>query len=289
MESASVTAFCPGHISGYFLPVIHENPDKSGSIGGGLVLSEGVRVVARQNPISSVKIFKSDKTGLPEQIGDTSPVIMDLLKKMSVHAAIETTCYLPIGSGYGMSAAALLGTAHAVNSLFNLGLSSHDCIKIAHQVEVMHRTGLGDVSACQSGGAVIRKTPGPDGEIRRLMDLRPIYAITLGPIKTSSILTSPSWMDKISKAFPDYIPETVDELFLASREFAEKSGLISEEVRTVLKVCDDNRVLASMTMLGCGVFAIGKTAEAILNMFGEVYRLTLSPGGPRILHGERCS
>ena len=74
-----------------------------------------------------------------------------------------------------------------------------------------------------------------------------------------------------------------------SREFAERSGLISEEIRTVLTVCDKENLPASMTMLGCGVFALGKRAESVLKKFGDVFKLTISPGGPAILYGERTS
>ncbi len=283
-----VTAFCPGHISGYFLPVIHEDPASSGSIGAGIVISEGVRVVAEKSTVSSVTVFQTDRSGTPVKISDSSPILMDLLSYLQVKASIETCCHLPIGSGYGMSAAALLGTVYALNTLYRLNLSPLECTRIAHRIEVQHRSGLGDVSACQGGGFVIRKTPGPDGDIIREMDIRPIYALTISPIKTSSVLSSPEMMNRISQSFPDRIPKTLDDIMSLSREFAEKSGLISDEIRSVLTACDTENIPASMTMLGCGVFAIGKRAEPVLKKFGDVYRLTISPGGPAILFGERC-
>lgn len=288
MEMTRVTAFCPGHISGYFLPVIHEDPASSGSIGAGIVISEGVRVVAEKSTVSSVTVFQTDRSGTPVKISDSSPILMDLLSYLQVKTSIETCCHLPIGSGYGMSAAALLGTVYALNTLYRLNLSPLECTRIAHRIEVQHRSGLGDVSACQGGGFVIRKTPGPDGDIIREMDIRPIYALTISPIKTSSVLSSPEMMNRISQSFPDRIPKTLDDIMSLSREFAEKSGLISDEIRSVLTACDTENIPASMTMLGCGVFAIGKRAEPVLKKFGDVYRLTISPGGPAILFGERC-
>lgn len=288
MEMTRVTAFCPGHISGYFLPVIHEDPTSSGSIGAGIVISEGVRVVAEKSTVSSVTVFQTDRSGTPVKISDSSPILIDLLSYLQVKASIETCCHLPIGSGYGMSAAALLGTVYALNTLYRLNLSPLECTRIAHRIEVQHRSGLGDVSACQGGGFVIRKTPGPDGDIIREMDIRPIYALTISPIKTSSVLSSPEMMNRISQSFPDRIPKTLDDIMSLSREFAEKSGLISDEIRSVLTACDTENIPASMTMLGCGVFAIGKRAEPVLKKFGDVYRLTISPGGPAILFGERC-
>lgn len=289
MQMSSVTAFCPGHISGYFLPSLKKDPYSSGSIGAGLVISEGVRVTARKDAVSSIEIYQTDRIGMPVQIANSSPIITDLLDLMHLTAVIQTCCHLPIGSGYGMSAAALLGSVHALNSLYEMGMNDRECAMMAHRVEVMHRTGLGDVAACQGGGFVVRLTPGPDGDIHRMMDMRPIYALTLNPLKTSSILKSPEWMNRIAKAFPNSIPDSLDDFMVLSRRFAEDSGLISEEVRTVLTACDLQGIPASMTMLGRGVFAIGKKAEFVLKEFGDVFRFGLSPGGPRILLGERLS
>jgi pantoate kinase len=285
----SVTAFCPGHISGYFLPSIHEDPIYSGSIGAGLVISEGVRVVVKKNAVSSVEIFQTDRMGMPVRIADSSPIIMDLLDQMNLTAGIQTCCHLPISSGYGLSAAALLGSVHGLNSLYKIGMNNRECAMIAHQIEVKHRTGLGDVAACQGGGFVVRLTPGPDGDIHRMMDMQMIYALTINPLKTPSILKSPEWMKHITKAFPKSIPGTLDEFMILSRRFAEDTGLISEEVRTVLTACDAHDIPASMTMLGGGVFAIGKKAELVLKKFGDIFKFTLSPGGPMILQGERVS
>jgi pantoate kinase len=94
---------------------------------------------------------------------------------------------------------------------------------------------------------------------------------------------------QITQSFPSRIPQNLDDIMSLSREFAEKSGLISREIRTVLTACDKENLPASMTMLGCGVFALGKRAETVLKKFGEIFKLTISPGGPAILFGERSS
>lgn len=284
-----VVTFCPGHISGYFLPVLSDSPDTSGSCGAGLVISEGVRVTVTKSNMSSVQLFQTDRAGMPQKVSESSPVIMDLLHALNVTASVTTYCHLPIGCGYGMSAAVLLGATHALNLLYQRGMNERECAHLAHRLEVLERTGLGDVSACQGGGFVIRISPGPDGEIYRIMDLRPIYAITMSPIKTSSVLRSPGLMEKINKAYPPVIPKTLDDFMTVARTFAEDSGLITEDVRKILSACDASDIPASMTMLGNGVFAIGKGAEKVLSGFGTIYRLTLSPGGPRILQGEYVS
>lgn len=278
-----VTAFCPGHISGFFHQVITGDPATSGSCGGGIVIDSGVTVTVRSSETSSVQIFRKGSSGFLEKISDQSSTITRLLHMLNVRVTVETCCHLPLSAGYGLSAASLLATVHAVNVLCNLDLSPGACSDLAHIIEIMERTGLGDVSACQGGGWVYRGSPGPHGEIIRHPDERPVYALTLGPLRTASVLTSPERLLRISQAFPVGQPEDLEDLFRYSRRFSEVSGLISDEVRKVLIACDANDIPASMTMLGDGVFALGEGAMAVLNRFGIVYPLRIAKNGPRVL------
>jgi pantoate kinase len=45
MKPAHVTAFCPGHISGYFKRIVGDTVATTGSIGAGIVISEGVNAI----------------------------------------------------------------------------------------------------------------------------------------------------------------------------------------------------------------------------------------------------
>jgi pantoate kinase len=281
--TGQVTAFCPGHISGYFRPIITRYPETSGSCGGGIVIDSGVTVTVSPSETTSVQIFREISPGLRVKISDQSPIISLLLQRLNISALVETCCHLQLSAGYGLSAASLLATVHAVNNLFNLGLSPGTCVDLAHAIEVIERSGLGDVSACQGGGWVYRNSPGPWGGIVRNDDDRMLYALTLGPLQTISVLSSPDRMDQIERAFPEGQPEDLVDLFRYSRCFAEASGLITDEVRKVLIACDTNDIPASMTMLGNGVFALGEEAKVVLNRFGTVYPLRIAKEGPRIL------
>lgn len=283
MTPLQVTAFCPGHISGYFKPLVTAYPETSGSCGAGIVIDSGVTVIAKAARQSSVKIYRADSQGSWSLCSEDSPVIFHLLSLLKRDAVVETFCHLPLSSGYGLSAAALLGTVHAVNILYNLNLSNESCTSLAHQVEVLFRTGLGDIPACQGGGWVVRNHPGTRAEIIRTQDDQVISALTLGPLKTASVLSSQDIMDRIGAAFPNGHPGDLDELFSFSRRFAERSGLISDGIRKVLIACDANAIPASMTMLGNGVFALGDEAKQVLSQYGEVYSLHISQTGPRIL------
>lgn len=277
-----VTAFCPGHISGFFKPHINQDPERSGSTGGGIVINEGVTVIVSPADKTSICIQR-EIHGEYHTEYNHSPVLEDLIHHLHVSVRVTTRTRLPLSSGYGLSAASLLALTHGINILFNLGLSDHECAVHAHRVEVIHHTGLGDVAACQDGGWVYRSRPGISPEIVRNTDPRSICALTICPLKTSSVLSSPDLITRISRAFPREIPSNLDELMLASRYFAERSGLIGEPVREVLTFCDEQHILASMTMLGNGVFALGKESEDILSRFGRVYHLHIAEHGPRIM------
>ncbi len=283
MKPSRVTAFCPGHISGYFQPFVTGDPKTSGSAGGGMVISEGVTVTANLSEKTSIAVYVRNNSNELVQVSDDSPVIRTVLTNLKVHARIETRCNLPLSSGYGLSAAALLGAVHAVNLLYQLNLTTEECSSHAHQVEVLFKTGLGDISACQGGGWVVRRGPGINANIRRTNDSRQICAITLGPLKTTSVLSSPEMITQISSAFPQEVPDTLEDLFRISRSFAENSGLISDDIRKVLIACDANDIPVSMTMLGNGVFALGKQAAEILRPFAQVHILKIAEGGPEIL------
>ena len=206
------------------------------------------------------------------------------MERLGVTASITTECHLPIGAGFGLSAAALLASATALNRFFTLGLTPWDIARHSHEIEVEHRTGLGDVSAAQAGGRVIRQGPGIDARIERKFDLpEPLYSVSFGPIHTPTVLGLPSQMEKVSSAFPSSPPIDALDFFTKSKQFAEQSGLMTNSVKKVFQICNQENVPAGMTMLGDGVFAYGKKAREVLLPFGEVYEFQVSPTGPRIV------
>ncbi|MDD3857309.1 MAG: pantoate kinase [Methanoculleus sp.] len=270
-------AFSPGHISGYFKRVEGAGPEKTGSVGAGVVISEGVRSTVEPARETSVRVIRQGHASAG------SPPVEYALERLGVAARVTTECRLPIGAGFGLSAAALLATLTAVNHLFDLDLSENEVAARAHEAEVLHRTGLGDVAASRSGGVVCRKGPGIHAEITRIYPQEPLYAVSLGPLPTASVLSSAEAMERIAAAFPDRCPRDLPDFCRLSRGFAEKSGLIAPEVRRVFEACDAAGVPASMTMLGNGVFACGETAEQVLSPFGEVYTLRVARNGAYLI------
>ena len=284
MNPDTVTAFCPGHISGYFKRIEGKSVATTGSIGAGIVISEGVTATVIPAITTTVSVNYRNRTGNLIPYSKTSPPVEYVLKKLGITASVITECCLPIGAGFGLSAAALISTLTAVNRSHNLMLIPHDIAALAHEAEVVHRTGLGDVAACQGGGRVVRSGPGIDGAIIRSFDLpEPLYAVSFGPISTPSVLGSMEQMNRVAAAYPSDPPKDSGDFFTISRLFAEKSGLLTREASPVIRQCAEKKIPASMTMLGNGVFAYGYEARDILSAYGDVYRFTVAGNGARII------
>jgi pantoate kinase len=284
MKPTAVTAFCPGHISGYFRRIEGETLATTGSIGAGIVISEGV--TATVEPSKSIHVIVQQKGGrnIPFDTGFGSPLLADVMEQLDVTPSITTECLLPIGAGFGLSAAALLATLTAVNRLYDLEMDQEEIAQYAHTAEVEHRTGLGDVAACQGGGRVTRYGPGIHGCIERRFDMpEPLYAVSFGPVHTPSVLSSHEKMERVSSAFPETTPNNAMDFFHLSRRFADRSGLMTPEVHEITRLCDAAGVPSSMTMLGNGVFAYGRKARDVLLPYGRVYEFCVADNGARII------
>jgi pantoate kinase len=284
MKPDSVVAFCPGHISGYFRSIAGKTIETTGSIGAGIVISEGVTATVEPSDRISISIRRKSSSGTSDEVFSESPLLEHVLEHLNLTASVVTECALPIGAGFGLSAAALLATLTALNHLFDRGMNSEEIAQCAHAAEVIHRTGLGDVAACQGGGRVVRSGPGIHGLIVRSYDMpEPLYAVNFGPIHTPTVLGSSAQMELVSSAFPRTIPGNAEDFFLLSRLFAQESGLMTKEAQAVIRQCEKRGIPSSMTMLGNGVFAYGRKAREVLLAFGHVYEFHASATGAHIV------
>jgi pantoate kinase len=275
MEVAAI-ARSPGHISGYFRRITGSTPGETGSCGAGIVIDEGVMARAIPAPAPAVKIVSS----YPLPVSARIPLIETAMESLGVSAEVTTGSILPPGAGFGLSAAALLASISALSALFDLGLPDREIASLAHEIEVTHRTGLGDVAACQGGGIECREGAGVGAGIIRIPGGgQVIHAVTLGPILTPVILGDPARMAQIDRAFPGRCPRDIGDFFSLSRSFAGRSGLVTPRVAEALAACDRSGIPASMTMLGEGVFALGEEAAPVLAPFGKVHRLRVADHG----------
>ncbi len=272
----TAVAFSPAHISGYFCRVDGPDTASTGSIGAGLVINEGVTARVTRAKRLSVRI--EDPSGRDTVL--RSPLLLEAMQQLGMPARVITSTPLPIGAGYGCSAAALLSTLTALSTLYSRDLSREEIASLAHEIEVRHRTGLGDVAALQGGGLACREGPGIHAGVTRLVPEDIILqVISCGPIPTPVVLGSTEVMERVARAYPGRCPYSLEDFFTLCRGFAEQSGLITSRVRTILTACDRRGVPASMTMLGEGVFAGGEQAGEVLAPFGMPLRVQIAREG----------
>ncbi len=282
-------AFAPGHISGFFEPVYKQDISRTGSRGAGINTSLGAisEVAVEASTKQLFEIFVNNK-----RIDDavTKLTLKYLLGENPVHVIVNKKLDLPIGQGFGMSAAGALSTALAVAKTTNL--SNSDALKAAHFAEVQLKTGLGDVIACSFGGIEIRKSAGlpPWGIIKHIPGKYEIVLCVIGKkLDTKNILTDSVKANKITeygKLYTKKILEkpSIENLFSLSQSFTKKTGLSDPKVSKAIDAANQFGK-ASMCMLGNSVFAIGKTDELckLLSSFGVVYICSVDEIGARVI------
>jgi pantoate kinase len=249
------TAFVPGHVTGFFSAHPADDPAKSGSRGAGLTLTDGVRVTVERSDDSGVALG-----GDPV---DVEPVglVLDALAAAD-RVAVDVESDLPLGTGFGVSGAAALGTALAVNAVLDRELSENELVTVAHGAEVQAGTGLGDVVAQARGGVPVRLEPGAPGHgyLDGVPDRGRVEYLTFGELSTESVLSGDT--DRLTAAGREALSRlvaepTLPQFMYASRRFAREAGLLTERVRETIEAVADAGGEASMAMLGETVFALG--------------------------------
>ena len=290
MNKQTYTAFSPGHISGFFEPVYYQTDNsKSGSRGAGINITLGAttQVMISDSTSNDINITIN---GRKSNATVTTLALKYLIGNKQTSINVNTKLDLPVGQGFGMSAAGTLSAALACSKLLNL--SSTDALKAAHFAEIQLRTGLGDVMGMNFGGIEIRKNPGlpPWGMVEHIPGYFDIVLCILGKrIDTKKILNDKNQTDKIieygklcTKKILD--KPSIENFFYLSQLFTNKTGLASKKIIDVINIAN-NYGMASMCMLGNSIFAAGKTPELVktLAKFGKVYLCSIDKYGARII------
>lgn len=273
-------AFAPGNISCIFKIIPHADAARMHSLGMGFTVSEGV-IVSLTYHATTIVLFNGEIIDFP-----TVQAVVHKLKQLQtqpigrdVQFKVEITSPLPLGCGFGLSGAAALATAYALNELLRLGKAAETLAMIAHVAEVENRTGLGDVCSQYHGGCLLKLKEGAPLVADRLpIAEQPIYYRYFGPIQTSAILGNASLSARINRAadsalavlqtlvkstigvasgdLPPLQQEMFTACFAVAKHFSVESGLLSDArvIKTIAQIEAAGGV-ASMIMLGNGVFS----------------------------------
>jgi pantoate kinase len=260
------------------------NLEQVGARGGGFGIEKGVltKIGVTEAEKNSVRVTINEKS-LPEA-GTTKTVVQMLLSKVSgtYDVVVKHKVDVPIGAGFGSSAAGALTTALALSKALGVDLTYNQIGTIAHVAEVKCKTGLGTVGPLMLGGCILTIEPGAPGIA--IIDRIPIstnYAIVagvFGPIRTKEVLASPEKRLAVNKwgkkTLEKILSEPSLENFLACCcDFAEKTGFTTERAKTLIRLAERAGAIgAAQNMVGEAVHALTtmESAENVVQAFKRV-------------------
>ena len=284
-------AFSPSGISSFFEicdstpngnPI--SDPEKAGARGGGFGIQKGTttKVTVSSAETNCIRVFINRKE-TPE--AETTKLVAQMLLEQ-VDKAYDVTIMhkvdVPIGAGFGSSAAGALTTALALSRALDLSLTYNQLGKLAHVAEVKCKTGLGTVGPLMLGGCVLTLEPGAPGIA--LLDRIPISAdhvVVAGifsPIPTKEVLSSPEKRRQVNKfgrkTLECILSEPSLENFLACcLSFAEEAGFMTPRLRGLVKLAEKAGAIgAAQNMVGEAIHALTmlENVENVVHAFKRV-------------------
>lgn len=284
-------AFSPSGISSFFeicdrkadgTPI--EDMARIGARGGGFAFEKGV--------LTSVTVMESEEASIEvyinEHLAPEADTTRNLVKKMleiygsPCKVLVKHKIEVPIGAGFGSSAAGALTTALALNEALGLNLTYNELGMMAHEAEIECKTGLGTVAPLTIGGFILTTEPGGPGyAIIDRIPISPDYRLVVGfhgPIYTKEILTDEekrkavnTWgnitLKKIMKN------PSVENFLKHCREFARKAGFTNRRIEELFRLADEARAVgAAQNMIGEAVHAVvyKEDVEQVVEAFNRV-------------------
>ncbi|MBO5152672.1 MAG: GHMP kinase [Methanobrevibacter sp.] len=262
----TISVFIPAHITGFFSIENNQDPLKNGSCGAGFLLDRGVKTTLKDSSEFKININQG-----------TDIVINEVLKHFNIDSPFEITqdIQLPIGAGFGTSAASALSLSMALNEFFDCGYSYDECGQIAHKVEVSLGGGLGDVIGQTGSGLVLRTSPGAPGVGRIESFDEDLFVATrfFGGIDTASIIQNPNHKRVISETGHKCLEEfkkdiSVNKFLELSLRFSQDTNLMTDDVQSLVNYFNsmDDILGSSMAMLGNTVFVFADNEDVFKDL-----------------------
>jgi pantoate kinase len=294
-------AFSPAHITGFFKAELDQTarPEVQGSLGAGFSIQQGVTttVEVQDSEFSDHSItisgYQPDNTQVSEF------VISEFLKNidgnyfLKVHHDIK----VPVGYGLGCSAAVALSLVYALNSAFRTNYTKEQLGMMAHNAEVICRTGLGDVLASYHGGFEIRVKGGAPGigQIRKISsESYSAIMICFSPISTKQFLKDRlASINGLGGKMVEKLVQTknVDQFHDYSIEFANYVDIITPKMKSVIDDLKENGIKCGVALFGETIFTLVKPEieEKVISILekyhdGIIIKSKIDQIGARLVH-----
>jgi len=284
-------AFSPAGVSSFFEICdrtpdgkLIADPERIGARGGGFALNKGVSTEVRVAGAEERRIQVFINGECCPEAETTKSVVEMLTAKVPENYSVTVVhrVEVPIGAGFGSSAAGALGTALALSKVFGLNLTFNQLGRVAHVAEVRCRTGLGTVGPLLFGGCGLTIEPGAPGLSR--LDRIPvspdhrIIAGTFRPYPTKEMLSSQEKREIINewgrKTLKKILADPSLENFMkACKEFALGTGFVTGRVQKLIELAEKAGAIgATQNMLGEAVHALVTvdTVEAVHEAFKKL-------------------
>ncbi|MHA1686809.1 MAG: GHMP family kinase ATP-binding protein [Candidatus Heimdallarchaeaceae archaeon] len=267
-----VSYWVASHITGLF--VIHNETKDilyKGSRGAGFSISRGVYTSVDFSEDKNNHLFYND-TEISLSQAKVSHRVLDLVfqkvpssARSDISITVQHNFEIPIGAGFGASAAGALGLAFALNTLLELNLSEKEIFGIAHSAEVLEGGGLGDIIGIFQGGWEYRVKAGSPfvGETKEMVIDHPykIATISFGDMPTETIIKNAQWKQRINtignECFNRFVKNpTVTNFVKEANNFSVRTQLITKEIKNFYKKHQNAPFLYSQIMLGNGIFLL---------------------------------
>jgi pantoate kinase len=284
-------AFSPAGISSFFEICdrtsdgkLIADPLQIGARGGGFSPDKGVttEVIVAEAEENQVQVFINGEC-CPEA-ETTKSVAETLTSKVSENYAVTVvhSVEVPVGAGFGSSAAGALSAALALSKALGLNLTYNQLGKVAHVAEVKCHTGLGTVGPLLFGGCGLTVEPGAPG-LARLdrVPVSPDHRLVVGtfrPYPTKEMLASEEKRELINrwgqKTLSRILADPSLENFMAAcKEFALETGFATSRVKKLIELSEKAGAIGvAQNMLGEAVHALvtAENVDAVHEAFKKV-------------------
>ncbi len=263
-----------------------------GATGGGYILSKGV--VTKASMVNDGDkgmniVVDGDKDYQARTTRRAIGLLLDRHGPLDSSLLVEQWMGVPVGCGFGASAASAISAIYAVAGALGLRLAKKDLAYFAHVADIVEQTGLGTVSVAYDakGAGAITKAGGPGvSEFLNVKVPKGIKIVTasLAPISKSMALSDPATTAKIRKFGAESLKKvisipTLEELGKQGERFGDLLGLMSSDDEALVRTAKQaGAEFASQNMIGHAIHSVVRKE----NVQRVAAALSAAPSRPRV-------